>query len=138
MKAQLEAAVAQEMAKMPPNADNLAKQQKRAEVLEKEFGSLAKQKSSCPSKDQGGDVGWFPRAGSMVEPFAKVAFAMKPYELSDVVTTQFGSHLILCVDHKAGKETKFEEAKEMVKEVYGARMREALLAQLRPAAKIQK
>jgi peptidyl-prolyl cis-trans isomerase C len=85
-------------------------------------------------------VDWFQRAGTMVEPFAKAAFALKPYELSDVVQTPFGLHLILCVDHKAGKETKFEDphVQEMVKEIYAGRLREGLLAQLRATAKVVK
>jgi parvulin-like peptidyl-prolyl isomerase len=134
----LETAVAQEQAKLPANADNLAKQKERVRVLDEKFGELAKQHSACPSKQQGGDIGWFPRAGAMVEPFARVAFALKPYELSDVVTTQFGQHLILCVDHKAGKESKFEDVKDTVKEMYALRLRDGLLAQQKPAAKIVK
>ncbi len=137
-RVQLEAAVAQAVAKLPPTADAATKQKERVRVLEEQFPVLAKAKSACPSKEQGGDVGWFPRTGSMVEPFAKAAFALKPYELSDVVPTQFGQHLILTVDRKAGKETKFEDVKDDVKDVYAGRLREAILAQQRPKAKIGK
>jgi len=138
LRTQLETAVTQALAKLPPNADNLARQKERARVLDESFAAVAKQHSACPSKEQGGDIGWFPRTGSMVEPFAKAAFALKPYELSDVVPTTFGHHLILCVERRAGKEVKFEDVREMVKDLYAARMREALVAQLRPAAKITK
>jgi peptidyl-prolyl cis-trans isomerase C len=72
----------------------------------------------------------------MVEPFAKAAFALKPHEMSDVVSTQFGHHLILVTERKAGKETKFEEVKEEVKEVYCERLRQDLCAQLRQRSKI--
>jgi peptidyl-prolyl cis-trans isomerase C len=72
----------------------------------------------------------------MIEPFAKAAFAMKPYAVSDVVTTPFGYHLILVTDRRAGKETKFDEVKEVVREVYGERLRDSLTPQLRPRAKI--
>jgi peptidyl-prolyl cis-trans isomerase C len=137
IRAQLEAQVAQAVAKLPPTADALTKQKERAKVLDEAFAAMAKQKSTCPSKEQGGDVGWFPRAGRMVEPFAAAAFALKPYELSEVVTTQFGQHLILCVDRKTGKEIKFAEAKDTVKEVYALRVRDNLVPQLRAKAKIE-
>lgn len=133
---QLEAQVAQELAKLPPTADALTRQRERARVLDETFGAIAKQKSACPSKEQGGDVGSFPRTGHMVEPFAAAAFALKPYELSNVVTTQFGHHLILCVERRPGKETKFEDAKENIKEVYSGQLHDAIIAQLRPKANI--
>ena len=66
---------------------------------------------------------WFPRIGSMVEPFAKAAFAMKPFQMSEVVTTQFGYHLILVTGRKAGQPVKFADVKEEVKEVYGTKLR---------------
>jgi parvulin-like peptidyl-prolyl isomerase len=72
----------------------------------------------------------------MVEPFAHAAFAMKPFEVSDVVTTRFGCHLILATERRPGKETKFEEVKDFVRDLYGDRLREAIVAQLRPQAKI--
>ena len=100
------------------------------------FAAAATKQSACPSKDQGGDVGWFPRAGGMVEPFARAAFALKMYQMSEVVTTPYGYHLILATEKKAGKETKFEEVKEEVKAVYSDRLRESLVSRLKPAAKV--
>lgn len=134
----IEQEVAQGLAKMPANADTLTREKARVQVLEDAFGKAAAAKSACPSKEQGGDLGYFPRAGSMVEPFARAAFALKPYQMSDVVTTQFGLHLILATERRAGKETKFDDIKEAVREVYADRvLRESLLAQLRPKAKIE-
>lgn len=133
----IEQEVAQGLAKLPANADTLTREKARVQALEAAFGKAAAAKSACPSKEQGGDLGYFPRAGSMVEPFARAAFALKPYQMSDVVATQFGLHLILATERRAGKETKFEELKEAVREVYADRvLREELLTQLRPKAKI--
>lgn len=136
LKGQLEKQVADGMAKLPAQQDPLAREQARAKLLDDAFAVLARDKSSCPSKEKGGDVGWFPRSGSMVEPFAKVAFDLKPYQLSDVVKTQFGSHLILVVDRRPGRDTKFEDVKDEVKEVYTDRLREALLGRLKQGAKV--
>jgi peptidyl-prolyl cis-trans isomerase C len=103
--------------------------------MEEAFGEFAVKESACPSKAQGGNLGWFPYS-SMVEPFAKTAFSLKPYEISDVVTTQFGHHLILVTEHKAGKEPKFDEVKMDVKEIFVERLRESLCNQLRQSAKV--
>lgn len=126
------------LADLPATADTLTREKKRMQLLEDAFAKQAAAKSACPSKQQGGDIGYFPRAGSMVESFARTAFALKPYQMSEVVATQFGMHLILCTERKAGKETKFEEVKEAVREVHADRVvRDGLLSQLRPKAKIE-
>lgn len=136
VRQQIEAGAAQAVAKLPATADNLAKQQARAKAVEEAFVAVAAKESSCPSKAQGGDLGWFPRAGNMVEPFAKAAFSLQPYEMSDVVTTQFGHHLVLVVDRRAGKEVKYDDVKDEVREVFFDRLRESVLAKLRPTAKV--
>jgi parvulin-like peptidyl-prolyl isomerase len=133
---QIEDQVNQGMAKLPATADNLAREQERARLLDEAFAAVAREKSACPSKEQGGDIGLFPRSGSMVEPFARAAFALKPYQMSEVVTTQYGHHLILVTERRPGKETKFENAKEEVKEIFYDRLRESLASQLRQKAKI--
>lgn len=136
LKNQIEKQVADGLAKLPAGTDAYAKEQLRAKLLEDAFAAAARDKSACPSKDKGGDVGWFPRAGSMVEPFAKAAFELKPFQLSDVVKTQFGYHLLLVVDKRPGKEIKFEDVKNEVKEVYQDRLRESLCSKLKQSAKI--
>jgi hypothetical protein len=135
-KQQLEADVAKEAAQLPATADPLARDLARTKRLEDKFGELAAQHSACPSKKDGGDLSWFPRAGSMVEPFAQAAFALKPGQVSDPVQTPFGYHLILCTGRKPGQATKFEDVKEEVREIYCQQLRESLVARLRPPAKI--
>jgi peptidyl-prolyl cis-trans isomerase C len=85
----------------------------------------------------GGDVGWFGRAGAMVEPFSRAAYACKPYQITDPVKTQFGYHLILVTERKPGKEAKYDDIKPEVKNVYGEKLREAVVIMMRQRAKIE-
>ena len=136
LKKDIEGKVAQTVAKLPADADMIAREKERIKVLDKAFADAAARESSCPSKAQGGDLGYFPRVGAMVEPFARAAFALKPYQVSDPVTTEFGVHLIMAVDHKPGKDVKFEDVKPFVQEVYGDRLREAILTNYKSKSKI--
>lgn len=61
------------------------------------FEDLATQYSEDPSKTNGGDLGFFGR-NEMVKPFEEAAFSLKPGEVSDIVETIYGFHLILMVD----------------------------------------
>lgn len=135
-KKQVEDTVKTEMAKLPPTTDNLAKEKARIALLDETFAIIAKDKSTCPSKDQGGDVGWFTRDGVMVENFSKTAFGLTPYLLSDPVKTQFGYHLILTTEKKPGKEVKFEDLKGEAKEYFAEKLRERMSEHVRKFSKI--
>jgi parvulin-like peptidyl-prolyl isomerase len=135
-KKEIEEKVARELAKLPAEADRLARETARCQLLDQVFSDYARKYSDCPTKELGGDVDWFPRGGHRVEAFSKAAFALKPYQMSDVVTSPFGCHLILATDRKAGLETKFEDVKAEVKDVFCAQVRERICAAARPTAKI--
>jgi len=57
------------------------------------FSNIAKQISTCPSKKRGGDLGFFSR-GKMVKEFEKAAFSLQKGQVSPIVKTQFGYHII--------------------------------------------
>jgi peptidyl-prolyl cis-trans isomerase C len=78
-----------------------------------DFATLAKAESTCPSSKQGGDLGFFPK-GQMVAPFEKAAFALKPGEISDVVETQFGYHIIKLTEKKEAGVVKFDDVKAKI------------------------
>ena len=99
----------------PEEAKN--KVRERAEkVLEKarkgeNFAALAKEHSEGPSKSQGGDLGYF-KTGQMEPPFEEAAFALKKGEISDLVQTRFGYHIILVEDIKEAGMTPLEQVRE--------------------------
>lgn len=69
-------------------------QQLKTQITEgADFGTLAQQHSSCPSRARGGDLGQF-GPGQMVAPFQDATFALEVGGLSEPVQTQFGWHLI--------------------------------------------
>ncbi len=71
----------------------------------KKFADIAKEKSDCPSGSKGGDLGFFTH-GQMVPEFDKAAFALAVSNVSDIVKTSFGYHLIFVTDKKAAVEAK--------------------------------
>ncbi len=105
-----------------------------------DFAKLAKENSEDGSAQNGGDLGYFPRA-AMVPEFEKATFALKPGEVSKPVETQFGMHIIKLEEHKDAAAPDFEKAKPMLaRELEGRKRGEAVqakLEELRKTAKIE-
>lgn len=137
LRKSIEDQVAADLAKVPPSTDPVAREKQRMESMAKHFAAVAAKESTCPSKANGGDLGWFPRAGAMVEPFARAAFALKPYQMSDAVPTEFGYHLIMAVDFRPGRDVKFEDVRPFVLDVYAERLRQAVIASYKPRSKVE-
>jgi peptidyl-prolyl cis-trans isomerase C len=106
------------LVKLDPNASesDKASARKKIEEIQKriqkgeDFAAVAKAGSDCPSASKGGDLDYFQR-GQMVAPFEEAAFSLKPGEVSGVVETQFGYHLIKVVDKKESGVIVYEEIK---------------------------
>ncbi|MBW2707849.1 MAG: peptidylprolyl isomerase [Deltaproteobacteria bacterium] len=80
-----------------------------------DFAEVAKASSEGPSAAKGGDLGYFGQ-GQMAKPFEETAFSLEPGKVSDVVTTQFGYHLIKVVDKKPETTIPFETVKPRIEQ----------------------
>ena len=112
-------------------ADRQKAKQKAEDLLAQlkkggDFAQLAAQNSDDPgSKTQGGDLSWF-QPGQMVPAFDKAAFALKkPNDLSPVVETRFGYHIIQLLERREPQAVPFEQAKNRI----GAMLREDKIKQ---------
>ncbi|MEI8355122.1 MAG: peptidylprolyl isomerase [Deltaproteobacteria bacterium] len=78
------------------------------------FEELAKKNSTDATAAKGGDLGWFSK-GSMVPEFEKVAFTLKEGQLSGIVKTQFGFHIIKVTGKRPAGVRPFDEVKEQIR-----------------------
>ena len=105
-----------------------------------DFAEEAKKNSDCPSGAHGGSLGWFGR-GMMVPEFDKAAFEMKKGDVSGIVTTQFGYHIIYKADQKGGGAQTLVDVHDQIKDLlrHEARGRamDAFVAELREQASVE-
>ncbi len=132
--------------------DKGADEAKKAEVKKKmediqaqlkagaKFEDLAKKNSQDGSAENGGDLGFFPK-GSMVKEFEDVVWNMKPGEVSGIVTTPFGLHLIKFEERKAAGSISYAEMKnDLIRGLESQKKGDAVnkyIADLKAKAKIK-
>lgn len=107
--------------KVDPSADKVKQDEARRQIeiirqklkAGEDFAKLAKEYSQGPSSTKGGDLGYFQR-GQMVAPFETAAFALKPGQISDIVKTRFGYHIIKVFDKKPKTTIPYEDARARI------------------------
>jgi peptidyl-prolyl cis-trans isomerase C len=109
---------------VPKGADAAAKaaaRTKAADILKdvkagKDFAALAKQHSQDPGSAQnGGDLGFF-QQGQMVGPFNDVAFKLTPGQVSDLVETEFGFHIIKVAEKQTARAVPLDEVRPQLEQ----------------------
>lgn len=79
-----------------------------------DFAEVAKKYSKDLTKDRGGDLGYFSR-GQMIPEFEKPAFSLQTGQISDIIKTRFGYHIIKVIDRKPAQYQSFDEVKDAVR-----------------------
>lgn len=135
--------------KVEPDANDDKKNEARKKIesvqgkLKKgdDFAAVAKEYSEGPSKSRGGDLGFFKR-GQMVKPFEEAAFSMEVEQVSGVVETQFGYHIIKVTEKKPASTATYPEVKDQLQQqLKQQKTRQAVgeyVDDLRKKAKIEK
>jgi peptidyl-prolyl cis-trans isomerase C len=108
---------------------------KRAKAGE-DFAALAKEHSQDGSAQQGGDLNFF-RRGQMVPPFEQAAFSLKPGEISDVVETQFGYHIIKVTERKDAAAVPFEQVSARIVQFLKQQRANAFIEAAKKKARIE-
>src|SRR5216117_3100919 len=100
-----------EVEEIKKKAEDVLKQVKKGG----KFEDLAKKYSEDPgSKDKGGDLSWITQ-GQTVPEFEKTAFSLTPGQVSDLVKTQYGFHVIKVVEKETAHTKPFEEVKDSLR-----------------------
>jgi foldase protein PrsA len=101
----------EEKKELRKKAEDIHKKAKRGD----DFSQLASEYSDDPgSKTKGGELGYFPR-GNMVPEFENAAFNLKPGDISDVIETPYGYHIIKVEDKKAAEMPAFDSVKDQAR-----------------------
>lgn len=105
-----------------------------------DFAKLARQYSQDASAQRGGDLGFFPK-GQMVPAFDQAAFALAPGQVSDLVETQFGFHIIKATEKRPARIVPFVEVAGQIQQFLEQEQRQekgkALVNQLKAKGKVQ-
>lgn len=133
-----EVRVAQILVQVPSGATDAEREEARARAASAlkqirdgaDFATVAGRVSDGPARSRGGDLGFLPR-GRLMPGVDEAAFALKPGQVSDVLESRFGFHVIRVIDHRPQRTLTFEEARPAIeRRMRGQMLRKALHAQL--------
>lgn len=123
--------------------DNLAMIVERAKAIREEitsgkidFATAAQKYSHAPSGEHGGDLGFIPRHGVMVEPFAAALFQLKSGEISPPVATSLGVHLIKAAEVNVGTKD-IKDSMPQIQQMAAEEIVKRLINDMRARAKIE-
>jgi parvulin-like peptidyl-prolyl isomerase len=103
-----------------------------------DFAEMARKYSQDKtSGEKGGDLGWFPPRKADPDLFIRTASAMKAGDVSGLVRTDYGLHVIKVMDYQPGKSSTYEEVQESVKDVFADEIKLAIILQQRRDARIE-
>jgi parvulin-like peptidyl-prolyl isomerase len=132
--------------RVPPTAGTAECDRARSSLLElrqkivsgqMDFAEAAKRYSQCESAPRGGDIGYFPRKWAVDENIARAAFALQVGQVSDVVHSDYGFHLIQVTDRKPGHPSDYAKMHDEVRENFGMELWHSVLTQQRRGAQIE-
>jgi parvulin-like peptidyl-prolyl isomerase len=113
----------------------------RGAILNKQltFEEAARKYSDCPSKERGGDLGRFPFKFVVLEPFARAAFSTQVGDISHVVTTDFGLHLIKVTYRSPAEPADYDAMRDIVRKTMAQEsdLFRGILQEQRRTAKIE-
>jgi peptidyl-prolyl cis-trans isomerase C len=101
------------------------------------FAEAARKYSQDATASKGGDVGRFPRLFVLDEAFARPAFALKVNEISEVIRTDFGLHLITVTERQPGQPSDYAKIKEAVYHMCAEELLQKILDEQRNKAKVE-
>ena len=104
------------------------------------FAKVAEELSTDPSKSHGGDIGFFSK-GQVIPEFEEACLKLKPGEMSGVVKTPLGYHIILLAEQKASHQRPLEEVRDQIRQVLqnqqGQQAVQGIVQELRSKAQVK-
>jgi peptidyl-prolyl cis-trans isomerase C len=144
------ARVSQIMVRVRPGASAQARTEARTRIEEilksirsgESFESMARKHSEGPEASRGGDTGFLTRGGKAPPPIERAAFSLRSGEMSDIIETRLGYHIILVTERLPEGVTPLDQARRSIRAKLLARARqealETYLAGLRDKARIER
>jgi peptidyl-prolyl cis-trans isomerase C len=118
--------------------EKLAKLREKIVKNEIDFAQAAKQYSQGPTKEQGGDLEWFPHVkGVLPEPLLGIAFSLQAGQISEVLETELGVHILKIIERKPGEPSDFNQLRGIARQMCVEEMQQVTIHGLKQSAKIE-